>query len=240
MGWQWHQVDHMQIICTSLQTDLLWKDLPNRGNNSFVITNGNLGVHKVLILTNSGLTPDPRKRNIYGLLLNLVLFNESNCSQSLCQMRQGLWKTKLWNLWSRLSHGRCPFCCLNQQCQCTKAVSKVLFRCQHISERHYILRELTCSFDSFPMWSENFSQSTSVHGTLEASRSCVVKAKFQSTSRNASSNTAPCFLVPRVPARRSKAHHWWLWPVRPSSLTVAQSHRCGHRRDVCVAPEESV
>ena len=21
MGWQWHQVDHMQIICTSLQTD---------------------------------------------------------------------------------------------------------------------------------------------------------------------------------------------------------------------------
>jgi len=21
MGWQWHQVDHVQIICTSLQTD---------------------------------------------------------------------------------------------------------------------------------------------------------------------------------------------------------------------------
>jgi len=21
MGWQWHQLDHMQIICTSLQTD---------------------------------------------------------------------------------------------------------------------------------------------------------------------------------------------------------------------------
>jgi len=21
MGWQWHQVDHMQIICTSLETD---------------------------------------------------------------------------------------------------------------------------------------------------------------------------------------------------------------------------
>jgi len=21
MGWQWHQMDHMQIICTSLQTD---------------------------------------------------------------------------------------------------------------------------------------------------------------------------------------------------------------------------
>jgi len=21
MGWQWHQPDHMQIICTSLQTD---------------------------------------------------------------------------------------------------------------------------------------------------------------------------------------------------------------------------
>jgi len=21
MGWQWHQVDHIQIICTSLQTD---------------------------------------------------------------------------------------------------------------------------------------------------------------------------------------------------------------------------
>jgi len=21
MGWQWHQTDHMQIICTSLQTD---------------------------------------------------------------------------------------------------------------------------------------------------------------------------------------------------------------------------
>jgi len=20
-GWQWHQLDHMQIICTSLQTD---------------------------------------------------------------------------------------------------------------------------------------------------------------------------------------------------------------------------
>jgi len=21
MGWEWHQLDHMQIICTSLQTD---------------------------------------------------------------------------------------------------------------------------------------------------------------------------------------------------------------------------
>jgi len=21
MGWQWHQLDHIQIICTSLQTD---------------------------------------------------------------------------------------------------------------------------------------------------------------------------------------------------------------------------
>ena len=21
MGWQWHKLDHMQIICTSLQTD---------------------------------------------------------------------------------------------------------------------------------------------------------------------------------------------------------------------------
>jgi len=21
MGWQWHQLDYMQIICTSLQTD---------------------------------------------------------------------------------------------------------------------------------------------------------------------------------------------------------------------------
>jgi len=21
MGWQWHQLDHMQIICTSLQAD---------------------------------------------------------------------------------------------------------------------------------------------------------------------------------------------------------------------------
>jgi len=21
MGWQWHQLEHMQIICTSLQTD---------------------------------------------------------------------------------------------------------------------------------------------------------------------------------------------------------------------------
>jgi len=21
MGWQWHQMDHMQIICNSLQTD---------------------------------------------------------------------------------------------------------------------------------------------------------------------------------------------------------------------------
>jgi len=21
LGWQWHQLDHMQIICTSLQTD---------------------------------------------------------------------------------------------------------------------------------------------------------------------------------------------------------------------------
>jgi len=21
MGWQWHQMDHIQIICTSLQTD---------------------------------------------------------------------------------------------------------------------------------------------------------------------------------------------------------------------------
>ena len=21
MGWQWHQLDHMEIICTSLQTD---------------------------------------------------------------------------------------------------------------------------------------------------------------------------------------------------------------------------
>jgi len=23
MGWQWHQLDHMQIICTSLETDNL-------------------------------------------------------------------------------------------------------------------------------------------------------------------------------------------------------------------------
>jgi len=23
MGWQWHQLDHMQIICTSLQTDTM-------------------------------------------------------------------------------------------------------------------------------------------------------------------------------------------------------------------------
>jgi len=22
MGWQWHQLDHMQIICTSLQRDI--------------------------------------------------------------------------------------------------------------------------------------------------------------------------------------------------------------------------
>jgi len=22
MGWQWHQLDHMQIICTLLQTDI--------------------------------------------------------------------------------------------------------------------------------------------------------------------------------------------------------------------------
>jgi len=22
MAWQWHQLDHMQIICTSLQTDI--------------------------------------------------------------------------------------------------------------------------------------------------------------------------------------------------------------------------
>jgi len=21
MGWQWHQLEHMQVICTSLQTD---------------------------------------------------------------------------------------------------------------------------------------------------------------------------------------------------------------------------
>jgi len=27
MGWQWHQLDHMQITCTSLQTD-------NRASNS--------------------------------------------------------------------------------------------------------------------------------------------------------------------------------------------------------------
>jgi len=23
MGWQWHQLDHMEIICTSLQTDTM-------------------------------------------------------------------------------------------------------------------------------------------------------------------------------------------------------------------------
>jgi len=23
MGWQWHQLDHMQTICTSLQADIL-------------------------------------------------------------------------------------------------------------------------------------------------------------------------------------------------------------------------
>jgi len=22
IGWQWHQLDHMQIVCTSLQTDI--------------------------------------------------------------------------------------------------------------------------------------------------------------------------------------------------------------------------
>jgi len=28
MGWQWHQLDHMQIICTSLQTDNHTSTLP--------------------------------------------------------------------------------------------------------------------------------------------------------------------------------------------------------------------
>jgi len=28
MGWQWHQLDHMQIICTSLQTDNHFSTLP--------------------------------------------------------------------------------------------------------------------------------------------------------------------------------------------------------------------
>jgi len=30
MGWQWHQLDHMQIICTSLQTDNHASTLPLR------------------------------------------------------------------------------------------------------------------------------------------------------------------------------------------------------------------
>jgi len=30
MGWQWHQLDHMQIICTSLQTD------NHAGTSSFI------------------------------------------------------------------------------------------------------------------------------------------------------------------------------------------------------------
>jgi len=29
MGWQWHQLDHMQIICTSRQTD-------NHASTSFI------------------------------------------------------------------------------------------------------------------------------------------------------------------------------------------------------------
>ena len=28
MGWQWHQLDHMQIICTSLQIDNHASTLP--------------------------------------------------------------------------------------------------------------------------------------------------------------------------------------------------------------------
>jgi len=28
MGWQWHQLDHMQITCTSLQTDNHTSNLP--------------------------------------------------------------------------------------------------------------------------------------------------------------------------------------------------------------------
>jgi len=28
MGWQWHQLDHMRIICTSLQTDNHASTLP--------------------------------------------------------------------------------------------------------------------------------------------------------------------------------------------------------------------
>ena len=43
MGWQWHQLDHMQIICTSLQIDnhglglgLGLVDLWNSGPQSFI------------------------------------------------------------------------------------------------------------------------------------------------------------------------------------------------------------
>jgi len=35
MGWQWHQLDHMQIICTSLQTD-------NHASTSRLIKNDQL------------------------------------------------------------------------------------------------------------------------------------------------------------------------------------------------------
>jgi len=34
MGWRWHQLDHMQVICTSLQTDKLITHFSQAGFSS--------------------------------------------------------------------------------------------------------------------------------------------------------------------------------------------------------------
>jgi len=43
MGWQWHQVDYMQIICTSLQTDNQARSSPYKYN---INQNGHIIKHK--------------------------------------------------------------------------------------------------------------------------------------------------------------------------------------------------
>jgi len=42
MGWRWHQLDHMQVICTSLQTDKLITHFSQAGFSSWCPTNSAL------------------------------------------------------------------------------------------------------------------------------------------------------------------------------------------------------
>jgi len=68
MGWQWHQLNHMQIICTLLQTDNLTTN--NRGLNlcipSFTLKQS---LYHVLEPMNIDMTPESR----YSLIPNCML-----------------------------------------------------------------------------------------------------------------------------------------------------------------------